>query len=75
MCFQANSWKLLCEKFKYCYDEADDTVYVLAFEDGLSSVYRASKVAVGAECVAFCEVKSILPRKNSFMEFLTFQLG
>lgn len=46
--------------------------YVLAFEDGLSSVHRASKVAVDAECVALCEVKSILPRKNSFMEFLIF---
>ncbi|XP_066349178.1 uncharacterized protein [Miscanthus floridulus] len=50
---------------KFCYDEADRTVYCLAANDQVAETYCAYSVRVGEVNVTFCKVSSIVMRKNS----------
>ena len=53
------------EKLKFCYDEADRTMYCLAANDRVAETYCAYSVRVGEVNVTFCKVSSIVMRKNS----------
>jgi hypothetical protein len=57
-------------KFKFCFDEGDQTVYCVAHEDYRSSFYRAYCVSIGEDTVVFYQVKSIVVRKNSVRAYL-----
>ena len=50
---------------KFCYDEADRTVYCLAADDQVAETYCAYSVRVGEVNVTFYKVSSIVMRKNS----------
>ena len=58
------------KKLKFCYDEADRTVYCLADNDQVSEIYCAYSVRVGEVNVTFCKVSSIVMRKNSIRAYL-----
>jgi len=50
---------------KFCYDEADRTMYCLAANDRVAETYCAYSVRVGEVNVTFYKVSSIVMRKNS----------
>jgi len=55
---------------KFCYDEADRTVYCLAANDQVAETYCAYSVRVGEVNVSFCKVSSIVMRKKSIRAYL-----
>jgi hypothetical protein len=62
------------KNFKFCYDEADETVYCLAHLDGLAVEKRCFYYHVAKEFVTFFQVKSIVERKNSRRDFLNMDI-
>ena len=71
----ARAWKeihglFFVKNLKFCYDEYDDTIYVLAFEALQPSFFCGYQVSVGTGVLHICQVKSIEKRKNSFREFI-----
>ena len=55
---------------KFCYDEADRTVYCHVANDQVTETYCAYSVRVGEVNVSFCKVSSIVMRKNSVRAYL-----
>lgn len=75
----ARAWKEsslngFVSKFKFCYDDGDDTVYCLAHEDGLSDVYVAWSFQVGNDLVSFHKVSCIFMRPGSIDKFYDFDI-
>jgi len=61
------AWKKIHGPFyvknmKFCFDEEDETVYCLAFEDLQASYFRGYQVSIGTGVFAMCQVKSIVER-------------
>ena len=66
--------KAFVKNFKFCYDEADETVYGLVHRDGLAADKCRFCYHVAEETVSFFEVKSILARENSRRDFLDMEI-
>ena len=76
----ARAWKEIRSPFyvknmKFCFDEEDETVYCLAFEDLQASYFRGYQVSIGTGVFAMCQVKSIVEKKKSFREFIDIPIG
>lgn len=71
----ARAWKEIrgsyyVKNMRFCYDEYDQCVYVLAFEDGQPSLFRGYQVKIGTGNVVMSQVKSIICRNNSESEYI-----
>ena len=61
---EGDSQSFYVKNMKFCFDEEDETVYCLAFEDGQTSYFHGYQVSFGTRVFAMCQVKSIVERKK-----------
>lgn len=60
----------IVSNFKFCYDEADKTVYCLAHQDDIAPGRHRYHFTIVDQGVTFYYVKSLVVRKNSVRAFL-----
>lgn len=58
------------QKLKFCYDEADRTMYCLAAADEVAETYCAYSLRVGEVNVSFFKVSSVVMRENLVRAYL-----
>lgn len=71
----ARAWKErryvgFVRNFKFCYDDADRTVYCLVHDSHICDSYCAFATHVGEDTVVFYKVNSIVERNNSSTPYL-----
>jgi hypothetical protein len=66
--------KAFVKNIKFCYDEADETVYCLVHRDGQAAEKCHFCYHIAEETISFFEVKTILERKNSRRDFFDMEI-